>query len=38
MKRLKSLGLLLTVMFNVAITLKPEIFTAAYVVLKTDRI
>ena len=38
MKRLKSLGLLLTVILNAGTTLKPEIFTVAYVVLKTDRI
>ena len=34
----KSLGLLLTVKLNVGITLKSEIFTAAYVVLQTIRI
>ena len=34
----KNLGLLLTVILNVGTTLKPQIFTATYVVLKTDRI
>ena len=34
----KTLGLLLTVILNVGTTLKPQIFTATYVVLKTDRI